>query len=108
MWPQVHFVTLTQYDVRLILRRLFLRRKNFANILGEVVSAAGKSQLRIAETEKYPHVTYFFNGGIEKAFPGEDRKLIPSPKVATYDLQTRDERASKSPTNCSRAWRTTI
>src|SRR5207302_1815964 len=56
-------------------------------ILGEIVSAAGKSQLRIAETEKYAHVTYFFNGGIEKPFPGEDRKLVPSPKVATYDLQ---------------------
>jgi len=52
-----------------------------------VVSAAGKSQLRIAETEKYAHVTYFFNGGIERPFPGEDRKLVPSPKVATYDLQ---------------------
>jgi 2,3-bisphosphoglycerate-independent phosphoglycerate mutase len=58
-----------------------------AHILGEVVSAAGKSQLRIAETEKYAHVTYFFNGGIERPFPGEDRKLVPSPKVATYDLQ---------------------
>jgi 2,3-bisphosphoglycerate-independent phosphoglycerate mutase len=55
--------------------------------LGEVVSAAGKSQLRIAETEKYPHVTYFFNGGIERAFEQEDRKIVPSPKVATYDLQ---------------------
>src|SRR5713226_2149329 len=58
-----------------------------AHILGEIVSAAGKSQLRIAETEKYPHVTYFFNGGIERAFAGEDRKIVPSPKVATYDLQ---------------------
>ena len=51
------------------------------------MSAAGKKQLRIAETEKYAHVTYFFNDGIEKPFPGEDRKLIPSPKVATYDLK---------------------
>src|SRR5207244_7438772 len=58
-----------------------------ARMLGEVVSATGKSQLRIAETEKYAHVTYFFNGGIERPFPGEDRKLVPSPKVATYDLQ---------------------
>jgi len=56
-------------------------------ILGEVVSAAGKKQLRIAETEKYPHVTYFFNGGVEVAFPGEDRVIVPSPKVATYDLK---------------------
>ena len=57
------------------------------NILGEVVSHAGKKQLRIAETEKYPHVTYFFNGGVELAFPGENRVIVPSPKVATYDLK---------------------
>lgn len=56
-------------------------------ILGEVVSAAGRRQLRMAETEKYPHVTYFLNGGREEPFPGEDRILVPSPKVATYDLQ---------------------
>ncbi len=55
-------------------------------ILGEVVSAAGKRQLRMAETEKYPHVTYFLNGGREAAYPGEDRIMVPSPKVATYDL----------------------
>src|SRR6266516_8099109 len=61
--------------------------EELVDILGEVVSAAGKSQLRIAETEKYAHVTYFFNGGIERPFPGEDRKLVPSPKVATYDLE---------------------
>jgi 2,3-bisphosphoglycerate-independent phosphoglycerate mutase len=57
------------------------------NILGEVVSKAGKTQLRMAETEKYPHVTYFLNGGREIAYPGEDRIMVPSPKVATYDLQ---------------------
>ncbi|HEX2942548.1 MAG TPA: 2,3-bisphosphoglycerate-independent phosphoglycerate mutase [Rhodopila sp.] len=57
------------------------------NILGEVVSAAGKTQLRMAETEKYPHVTYFLNGGHEQPYPGEDRIMVPSPKVATYDLQ---------------------
>jgi 2,3-bisphosphoglycerate-independent phosphoglycerate mutase len=57
------------------------------NILGGLVSAAGKKQLRIAETEKYAHVTFFFNGGEETPFPGEDRVLIPSPKIATYDLQ---------------------
>ena len=61
--------------------------QSLEKILGEVVSAAGKKQLRIAETEKYPHVTYFFNGGVETPSPGEDRKIIPSPKVATYDLQ---------------------
>ncbi|HYZ22083.1 MAG TPA: 2,3-bisphosphoglycerate-independent phosphoglycerate mutase [Rhodopila sp.] len=57
------------------------------NILGEVVASAGKTQLRMAETEKYPHVTYFLNGGQETPYPGEDRILVPSPKVATYDLQ---------------------
>ena len=60
---------------------------SMANILGEVVSHAGKRQLRMAETEKYPHVTYFLNGGREEPFPGEDRIMVPSPKVATYDLQ---------------------
>ena len=57
------------------------------NVLGAVLAEAGCTQLRTAETEKYPHVTYFFNGGVEARFPGEDRHLIPSPKVATYDLQ---------------------
>jgi 2,3-bisphosphoglycerate-independent phosphoglycerate mutase len=56
-------------------------------LLGEVTAAAGRTQLRIAETEKYPHVTYFLNGGEEAQYPGEDRILVPSPKVATYDLQ---------------------
>src|SRR5207253_7576875 len=78
--------TLTQYDVTYSSPFIFAPQE-LAHILGEIVSAAGKSQLRIAETEKYAHVTYFFNGGIEKPFPGEDRKLIPSPKVATYDLK---------------------
>jgi 2,3-bisphosphoglycerate-independent phosphoglycerate mutase len=86
VWPQVHFVTMTRYDVTYSSPFIFAPEE-LKNILGEVVSAAGKRQLRIAETEKYAHVTYFFNGGIEKPFNGEDRKLIPSPKVATYDLQ---------------------
>ena len=86
VWPRVHFVTLTQYDVTYPSPYVF-GPENLAHILGEVVSAAGQTQLRIAETEKYPHVTYFFNGGIERSFPGEDRKIVPSPKVATYDLQ---------------------
>ena len=85
-FPQVHFVSLTQYDVTYPSPFIFAPEK-LPHILGEVVSDAGKSQLRIAETEKYPHVTYFFNGGIERAFPKEDRKIVPSPKVATYDLQ---------------------
>ena len=86
VWPQVHFVSLTQYDVRYSSPFIFAPEE-LKHILGEIVSAAGKRQLRIAETEKYAHVTYFFNGGIEKSFSGEDRKLIPSPKVATYDLK---------------------
>jgi 2,3-bisphosphoglycerate-independent phosphoglycerate mutase len=86
VWPRVHFVTMTQYDVTYKCPFVF-GPGNLRHILGEVVSAAGKSQLRIAETEKYAHVTYFFNGGIEQPFPGEERKIVPSPKVATYDLQ---------------------
>ncbi len=84
--PRVHYVTLTEYDATYNSPYVFAPEK-LAQILGEVARAAGKRQLRIAETEKYPHVTYFFNGGVEKAYEGEDRKIIPSPKVATYDLQ---------------------
>src|SRR5256884_475471 len=86
VWPQVHFVSLTQYDVRYSSPFIFAPEE-LKHILGEIVSAAGKRQLRIAETEKYAHVTYFFNGGVEKPLMGEDRRLIPSPKVATYDLK---------------------
>ena len=86
VWPQVNYVTLTQYDVTYSSPFIF-EPEQLPNILGEVVSGAGKTQLRIAETEKYPHVTYFFNGGIERAFSGEDRRIVPSPKVATYDLK---------------------
>jgi len=86
VWPQVRFVSLAQYDVRYSAPFIFAPEE-LPRLLGEIMSAAGKSQLRIAETEKYAHVTYFFNGGIERPFPGEDRKLVPSPKVATYDLQ---------------------
>ena len=79
---------MTQYstDLDRFLATLF-PPEALANILGEVVAAAGRTQLRAAETEKYPHVTYFLNGGRETPFPGEDRILVPSPKVATYDLQ---------------------
>jgi 2,3-bisphosphoglycerate-independent phosphoglycerate mutase len=86
VWPHVNFVTMTQYDVTYPSPFIFAPEE-LVHILGEVVSASGKSQLRIAETEKYAHVTYFFNGGVERAFPGEDRKIVPSPKVATYDLK---------------------
>ena len=79
---------LTEYSTHLnqYMTALFPQRK-LENILGEVVSNAGLTQLRTAETEKYAHVTFFFNGGEEQVFPGEERILIPSPKVATYDLQ---------------------
>ncbi len=86
VWPRVNYVTLTQYDATYPSPFIFAPEE-LRQILSEVVSAAGKTQLRIAETEKYPHVTYFFNGGIERAFPGEERKIVPSPKVATYDLK---------------------
>jgi 2,3-bisphosphoglycerate-independent phosphoglycerate mutase len=83
--PQVHYVTLTQYDKTYGCPAVF-DAQSLENILGEVVSAAGLKQLRIAETEKYPHVTYFFNGGVEHQFPGENRVIIPSPQdVPTYD-----------------------
>ncbi len=84
--PKVHFVTMTVYDKTFNCPVAF-QPQTLDNILGKLVSAAGKRQLRIAETEKYPHVTYFFNGGIEVAFTGEDRVIVPSPKVATYDLK---------------------
>ncbi|MEA5512048.1 2,3-bisphosphoglycerate-independent phosphoglycerate mutase [Crocosphaera sp. UHCC 0190] len=78
------FVTFTQYDPRLPVKVAF-EPQNLDNILGEVVSRHGLKQFRTAETEKYPHVTYFFNGGLEKPLEGEDRELIQSPMVATYD-----------------------
>jgi 2,3-bisphosphoglycerate-independent phosphoglycerate mutase len=78
------FATFTQYDVNLPVMVAFAPQ-NLSNILGEVVSNNGLKQLRVAETEKYAHVTYFFNGGLEQPFVGEDRELVPSPMVATYD-----------------------
>ncbi|MDB5368679.1 MAG: hypothetical protein JWP20_237 [Roseomonas sp.] len=80
--------SMTQYsDALTALLATFFPPQSLHDILGAVVSAAGRTQLRMAETEKYPHVTYFFNGGEEEPFPGEDRVMVPSPKVATYDLQ---------------------
>jgi len=81
------YVTLTQYDLRFKNVEVAFKQQVIANTLGEYLSGLGKKQLRIAETEKYAHVTFFFNGGIEKEYPGEDRILVPSPKVATYDLK---------------------
>lgn len=81
------FVTMTQYDKTLEGVNIAFKPQTLVNTLGEYVSSKGLKQLRIAETEKYAHVTFFFNGGVEKENPGEERKVIPSPKVATYDLK---------------------
>src|SRR5690606_8307967 len=80
------FVCLTEYDATLPAPLAFAP-DNLANTLGEVLGANGLSQLRIAETEKYAHVTFFLSGGREAPYPGEERILVPSPRVATYDLQ---------------------
>ncbi len=80
----LHFTTFTRYEASLPVEVVF-KPQNLTNILGEVIANAGLKQLRTAETEKYPHVTYFFNGGEEKPLLGEDRKLINSPLVTTYD-----------------------
>lgn len=82
--PNLAFVTMTQYDPELPVEVAFLPQ-NLSNILGEVVANHGLKQFRTAETEKYAHVTYFFNGGLEDPLEGEDRELVPSPMVATYD-----------------------
>ncbi|AYD41212.1 2,3-bisphosphoglycerate-independent phosphoglycerate mutase [Clostridium fermenticellae] len=81
------FVTMTEYDSTIEGVDVAFKNETYVNTLGEYISSIGKKQLRIAETEKYAHVTFFFNGGVEKPNPGEDRVLIPSPKVATYDMQ---------------------
>ncbi|HQG77072.1 MAG TPA: 2,3-bisphosphoglycerate-independent phosphoglycerate mutase [Bacteroidales bacterium] len=83
----LHYCTMTPYDVTFQGMHVIYPKENADNTLGEVLSAAGKTQLRIAETEKYAHVTFFFSGGREEIFKNEDRMLIPSPKVPTYDLQ---------------------
>ena len=80
----LHVVTFTQYEKGLPVAVAF-PPESLDDLLGEVISREGLRQFRTAETEKYPHVTYFLNGGMEKPFPGEDRHLVPSPKVATYD-----------------------
>lgn len=83
----LYYVTLTNYDDSFSGVKVIFDKDNLNNTLGEVLANAGKKQIRIAETEKYPHVTFFFSGGREKEFNGEKRLLCPSPKVATYDLQ---------------------
>ena len=81
------YVCMTQYDATMPNVQVAFRPQSLDNTFGQYISDKGLTQLRIAETEKYAHVTFFFNGGVEKEYPGEDRVLINSPKVATYDLQ---------------------
>ncbi|GAB6087454.1 2,3-bisphosphoglycerate-independent phosphoglycerate mutase [Alkaliphilus crotonatoxidans] len=83
----LYYVTMTQYDATIPNVKVAYEPQSLNNTLGEYVSKKGLKQFRIAETEKYAHVTYFFNGGVETPYENEDRRLIPSPKVATYDLK---------------------
>ncbi|MHB8984672.1 MAG: 2,3-bisphosphoglycerate-independent phosphoglycerate mutase [Eubacteriales bacterium] len=85
-YPRVHFTCMTSYDITIEAPVAF-KPQTIHNTLGEILGRKGIPQLRLAETEKYAHVTFFFNGGVEKPNPGEERILIPSPKVATYDLK---------------------
>ncbi len=84
---ETYYVTMTQYDATMPNVHIAFKPESLSNTFGEYMSKLGKTQLRIAETEKYAHVTFFFNGGVEAPYEGEDRVLINSPKVATYDLQ---------------------
>lgn len=83
----LEYISMTQYDATFQGIKVLFPPETMHDPLGEVISRAGRSQLRIAETEKYPHVTFFFNAGREEPYPGEERIMVPSPKVATYDLQ---------------------
>ena len=83
----LHYVCTTEYDATMPNVTVAFPKQKLSNIFGEYISNLGLTQLRIAETEKYAHVTFFFNGGVEQVFPGEDRVLIPSPSVPTYDLK---------------------
>lgn len=84
---QLHYTTMTEYDATFKGVHVIFETDNLNNTIGEVLDDQGLKQIRIAETEKYPHVTFFFSGGREKPFEGETRIMVPSPKVATYDLQ---------------------
>jgi 2,3-bisphosphoglycerate-independent phosphoglycerate mutase len=86
-YKKTYFVCMTPYDETMPNVEIAFRKEEIKNTFGEYISNKGLTQLRIAETEKYAHVTFFFNGGEEKQYPGEDRILIPSPKVETYDMQ---------------------
>ncbi|MEZ4585223.1 MAG: 2,3-bisphosphoglycerate-independent phosphoglycerate mutase [Gemmatimonadales bacterium] len=97
--PDLRGVTMTQYDQAFPLPQAF-PPFNLARILAEVLADDDRAQFRTAETEKYPHVTYFFNGGVEPPFPGEERQLVASPKVATYDLMPEMSAAGVTDTLC--------
>ena len=104
---------MTQYDATMPGVHVAFKPQSLANTFGEYISQKGLTQLRIAETEKYAHVTFFFNGGVEKVCEGEDRALINSPKVATYDLQPEmsepevtKEALARRPSRRSRRWTT--
>ena len=83
----LYYCCMTPYDAKFKGLHILFDKENVANTIGEYISSQGLHQLRIAETEKYAHVTFFLNGGREETFKGEERILIPSPKVATYDLK---------------------
>jgi len=101
VFPNLDLVTFTQYDTNFHVKVAF-PPESLNNFIGQIVSENGLKQYRTAETEKYPHVTYFFNGGVEIPLPGEERHLIPSPRVATYDLEP--EMSAKELTlSCSKA-----
>lgn len=83
----LYYVTMTNYDATFMNVKVMFDKDNLSNTIGEILAKNNKTQIRIAETEKYPHVTFFFSGGRETVFPGEERFLVSSPKAATYDLQ---------------------
>jgi len=102
-FPNLNLITFTQYDANFSVKVAF-PPESLNNFIGQIVSENGLKQYRTAETEKYPHVTYFFNGGVEIPLPGEERHLIPSPRVATYDLEP-EMSAEELTVSCSKAIR---
>ena len=101
IFPKLDLITFTQYDTNFPVKVAF-PPESLNNFIGQIVSENGLKQYRTAETEKYPHVTYFFNGGVEIPLPGEERNLIPSPRVATYDMKP-EMSAEELTTSCSKA-----
>jgi len=101
IFPNLNLVTFTQYDINFPVKVAF-PPESLNNFIGQVVSENGLKQYRTAETEKYPHVTYFFNGGVEIPLPGEERHLVPSPRVATYDMEP-EMSAEELTISCSKA-----